>query len=138
MGSNRLPSVTVAEILAMAIAAISLIVVGIGIANIMLVSVVEHTREIGIRKAVGATNQAILSQFLAEAIAISAAGGVLGVLLGVAIARIAATAFKFPFVISLWAIALGVGLSFIIGIVAGVAPARSAARLDPIIALRSD
>ena len=125
-------------VMIVAIAAISLIVGGIGIANIMLVSVVERTREIGIRKAVGATNQAILSQFLAEAIAISAAGGVLGVLLGVAIARIAATAFKFPFVISLWAIALGVGLSFIIGIVAGVAPARSAARLDPIVALRSD
>lgn len=121
-----------------AIAAISLIVGGIGIANIMLVSVVERTREIGIRKAVGATNQAILSQFLAEAIAISAAGGVLGVGLGIAIARISATLFDFPFVVSLWSIALGVGLSFVIGIVAGVIPARSAANLDPIVALRSD
>ncbi len=120
------------------IAAISLVVGGIGIANIMLVSVVERTREIGIRKAVGATNQAILSQFLVEAIAISAAGGLLGVGLGIAIARIAATLFDFPFVISLWAIVLGVGLSFVIGIVAGVIPARSAAKLDPIIALRSD
>ena len=121
-----------------AIAAISLVVGGIGIANIMLVSVVERTREIGIRKAVGATNQAILSQFLAEAIAISAMGGVLGVGAGIAIARIAATLFDFPFVISLWAIALGVSLSFFIGILAGVIPARSAAKLDPIIALRSD
>ena len=125
-------------IMVAAIAAISLIVGGIGIANIMLVSVVERTREIGIRKAVGATDHAVLSQFLAEAIAIAAAGGVLGVGLGVAIARIAATLFDFPFVISLWAIALGVGLSFAIGIVAGVIPARSAAKLDPIIALRSD
>ncbi|MGD1928579.1 MAG: ABC transporter permease [Leptolyngbyaceae cyanobacterium] len=125
-------------IMVVAIAAISLIVGGIGIANIMLVSVVERTREIGIRKAVGATDHAVLSQFLAEAIAIAAAGGVLGVGLGVAIARIAATLFDFPFVISLWAIALGVGLSFAIGIVAGVIPARSAAKLDPIIALRSD
>ena len=125
-------------IMVAAIAAISLIVGGIGIANIMLVSVVERTREIGIRKAVGATDHAVLSQFLAEAIAIAAAGGVLGVGLGVAIDRIAATLFDFPFVISLWAIALGVGLSFAIGIVAGVIPARSAAKLDPIIALRSD
>ncbi|MEL7315794.1 MAG: ABC transporter permease [Cyanobacteria bacterium J06559_3] len=125
-------------IMVAAIAAISLIVGGIGIANIMLVSVVERTREIGIRKAVGATDQAVLSQFLAEAIAIAAAGGVLGVGLGVAIAGIAATLFDFPFVIALWAIALGVGLSFAIGIVAGVIPARSAAKLDPIIALRSD
>ncbi|MGC1218161.1 MAG: ABC transporter permease [Phormidesmis sp.] len=126
------------SVMVAAIAAISLIVGGIGIANIMLVSVVERTREIGIRKAVGATNQAILSQFLVEAIAISAAGGVLGVGLGIAIARISSTLFDFPFVISLWAIVLGVGLSFVIGIVAGVIPARSAARLDPIIALRSD
>ncbi|EKV00521.1 ABC-type antimicrobial peptide transport system, permease component [Leptolyngbya sp. PCC 7375] len=126
------------SIMVVAIAAISLVVGGIGIANIMLVSVVERTREIGIRKAVGATNQAILSQFLTEAISISAVGGGLGVGLGVAIARSAATLFDFPFVISLWAIVLGVGLSFVIGIVAGVIPARSAAKLDPIIALRSD
>ncbi|MEL7070703.1 MAG: ABC transporter permease [Cyanobacteria bacterium J06581_3] len=126
------------SVMVAAIAAISLVVGGIGIANIMLVSVVERTREIGIRKAVGATNQAILSQFLAEAIAISAAGGVLGVGLGIAIARISAIVFDFPFVVSLWSIVLGVGLSFVIGIVAGVIPARSAAELDPIVALRSD
>ncbi|MEM1255220.1 MAG: ABC transporter permease [Cyanobacteria bacterium P01_H01_bin.21] len=125
-------------IMVVAIAGISLVVGGIGIANIMLVSVVERTREIGIRKAVGATNQAILSQFLTEAISISAVGGGLGVGLGIAIARSAATLFDFPFVISLWAIVLGVGLSFVIGIIAGVIPARSAAKLDPIIALRSD
>lgn len=126
------------SVMVAAIAAISLVVGGIGIANIMLVSVVERTREIGIRKAVGATNQAILSQFLAEAIAISAAGGVIGVGLGIAIARICATLFDFPFVISLWSIVFGVGLSFLIGMVAGVIPARNAAKLDPIVALRSD
>ena len=131
-------TVVLFTIMVIAIAGISLIVGGIGIANIMLVSVVERTREIGIRKAVGATNQAILSQFLTEAISIAAAGGGLGVALGVVIARIAAALFDFPFVISLWAIVAGVGLSFVIGIVAGVIPARSAAKLDPIIALRSD
>lgn len=125
-------------VMVVAIAGISLIVGGIGIANIMLVSVVERTREIGIRKAVGATDQAILNQFLVEAIAIAAAGGLVGVGLGLAISFIAASLFNFPLVISLWSIVLGVGLSFVTGVVAGVIPARSAAQLDPIIALRSD
>ncbi|UIE38486.1 ABC transporter permease [Leptodesmis sichuanensis] len=121
-----------------AIAGISLIVGGIGIANIMLVSVVERTREIGIRKAVGATRSAVLSQFLTEAVLVSLAGGALGIALGVGIAFAAANAFKFPFVISLWSISAGFGLSTIIGLLAGVIPARNAARLDPIIALRSE
>jgi putative ABC transport system permease protein len=121
-----------------AIAGISLIVGGIGIANIMLVSVVERTREIGIRKAVGATNSAVLSQFLTEAILVSLVGGAIGIALGVAIAFAAATTFKFPFVISPLSIIAGFGLSTIIGLIAGVIPARNAARLDPIIALRSE
>lgn len=125
-------------VMVVAIAAISLIVGGIGIANIMLVSVVERTREIGIRKAIGATSAAILSQFLAEAVVIAAMGGVIGIGLGVAIAFAASTLFKFPFVISLWSILLGFGLTFMIGLLAGVIPARNAARLDPIVALRSD
>lgn len=125
-------------VMVVAIAAISLIVGGIGIANIMLVSVVERTREIGIRKAIGATSAAILSQFLAEAVIIAAMGGVIGIGLGVAIAFAASNLFKFPFVISLWSILLGFGLTFLIGLLAGVIPARNAASLDPIAALRSD
>ena len=121
-----------------AIAGISLVVGGIGIANIMLVSVVERTREIGVRKAVGATNSAVLSQFLTEAVIVSIAGGALGIGLGVGIAFAAATLFKFPFVISIWSIVAGFGLSFVIGLLAGVIPARNAAQLDPIAALRSE
>jgi putative ABC transport system permease protein len=121
-----------------AIAGISLIVGGIGIANIMLVSVVERTREIGIRKAVGATNSAVLNQFLTEAVLVSLAGGAIGIALGVGIAFAAAATFKFPFVISLWSVSAGFGLSTAIGLIAGVIPARNAARLDPIIALRSE
>ena len=121
-----------------AIAAISLIVGGIGIANIMLVSVVERTREIGVRKALGATRAAILNQFLTEAILVSGLGGVVGIGLGVAIAYGSATIFQFPFLVSIWSVAAGFGLSMIVGLVAGVIPARSAAKLDPIQALRSD
>jgi putative ABC transport system permease protein len=121
-----------------AIAGISLVVGGIGIANIMLVSVVERTREIGIRKAVGATNGAVLSQFLTEAVVVSLIGGAIGVSIGVGLAFGASQLFKFPFVISLWAIAAGLLLAFTVGLVAGVIPARNAARLDPIAALRSD
>ena len=121
-----------------AIAAISLIVGGIGIANIMLVSVVERTREIGVRKALGATQAAILNQFLTEAILVSGLGGIAGIGLGVAIAYGSATIFQFPFLVSIWSVVAGFGLSMIVGLVAGVIPARSAANLDPIQALRSD
>ena len=125
-------------VMIVAVAVISLIVGGIGIANIMLVSVVERTREIGIRKAIGATSTAILSQFLAEAVVIAVIGGVIGIGLGIAIAFAASNLFKFPFVISLWSILFGFGLTFVIGLLAGVIPARNAAILDPITALRSD
>lgn len=125
-------------VMVVAIAGISLVVGGIGIGNIMLVSVVERTREIGIRKAVGATNAAILSQFLAEAVVVSVVGGGIGIGFGIVIAFGAATIFKFPFVVSLWSVIVGFGLSFIVGLLAGVIPARNAAKLDPIAALRSD
>ena len=124
--------------LIVAIAAISLVVGGIGIANIMLVSVVERTREIGIRKALGATERDVLSQFLAESIVISVIGGGIGIVLGVGVTFISATAFGFPFILSTTAIGAGVGLSTSVGLIAGVIPARNAAQLDPIVALRSD
>jgi putative ABC transport system permease protein len=130
--------VSLFTVMVVAIAGISLIVGGIGIANIMLVSVIERTREIGVRKAVGATNSAILNQFLTESIAISTAGGGIGMGLGILIAFGSATIFNFPFVVSIWSIVCGVGLSFIVGLLAGVVPARNAAQLDPIAALRSD
>jgi putative ABC transport system permease protein len=120
-----------------AIAGISLLVGGIGIANIMLVSVMERTREIGIRKAVGATSSSILSQFLTEAIVISVVGGAIGVGLGIGVAFTAATIFKFPFIVPLWSIGAGFGLSLVVGILAGGIPARNAAKLDPITALHN-
>ncbi len=125
-------------VMVVAIAGISLVVGGIGIANIMLVSVVERTREIGIRKAVGAKNSAILNQFLAEAIIISSIGGVIGMGGGILIASVASLAFNIPFVISVSSIVVGSGLSFSVGLLAGVIPARNASKLDPITALRSD
>jgi putative ABC transport system permease protein len=121
-----------------AIAGISLIVGGIGIANIMLVSVVERTREIGVRKALGATDNAILSQFLFESVVVSIVGGSIGIAIGVGITFAAATAFKFPFIVSTSSVLIGFGLSTTVGLVAGVIPARNAAKLDPITALRSE
>lgn len=121
-----------------AIAGISLVVGGIGIANIMLVSVVERTREIGIRKALGATDRDVLSQFLTESVVISVIGGGIGIVTGIGITFIAATAFGFPFVVSSSAVIVGFGLSSATGLVAGVIPARNASKLDPIVALRSD
>jgi putative ABC transport system permease protein len=121
-----------------AIAGISLVVGGIGIANIMLVSVMERTREIGIRKAVGATSTDILSQFLTESIVISTIGGAIGVALGVGLAFSAASIFKYPYIVPLWSVGAGFGLSFIVGILAGGIPARNAAKLDPIAALHSE
>jgi putative ABC transport system permease protein len=121
-----------------AIAGISLVVGGIGIANIMLVSVVERTREIGIRKALGATDRAILSQFLTEAVVISVVGGGIGIVLGIVITFVAANAFNFTFIISGSMVAIGFSLSTAVGLIAGVIPARNAAKLDPIVALRSD
>lgn len=121
-----------------AIAGISLVVGGIGIANIMLVSVMERTREIGLRKAVGATSGAILNQFLMEAIVISIIGGAIGIGLGIALAFTAATLFKFPFVVPLWSVVVGFGLSLIVGVLAGGIPARNAAKLDTILALHGE
>lgn len=116
------------------IAAISLLVGGIGIMNIMLVSVTERTREIGLRKAVGATPKAILLQFLIEAVILSLVGGIIGILLGVA-GSLALRAF-IQTSVTYWSIFLASGFSALIGIIFGVAPAIRASRLDPIEALR--
>lgn len=122
-------------LLAMA-ACISLIVGGIGISNIMLVSVTERTREIGVRMAVGAKPIQILLQFLIEALTLSIAGGLLGVALGVGIAKYLATKFNWPTLIQPDVILVSVAFSALVGIVFGLYPARKASQLDPIDALR--
>jgi putative ABC transport system permease protein len=119
-----------------AIAAVSLLVGGIGIMNIMLVSVTERTREIGIRMAVGARSWDVLAQFLAEALALSLAGGVIGIALGFAAAAQLAAHFHWPFLVHANVLLISVGFSALVGIVFGFFPARKAARLDPIEALR--
>lgn len=116
------------------IAAISLIVGGIGIMNIMLVSVTERTREIGLRKAVGAKPSDIRNQFLIEAVALSGLGGVIGIILGIGTAFIIGRFFTTT--VPFWSVALAFGFSMLVGIIFGVAPAIRAARLDPIQALR--
>lgn len=118
------------------IAAISLLVGGIGIMNIMLVSVTERTREIGIRKALGATYANILLQFLIEAVVIGVTGGVLGILLGVGASYVISLFAGWNTVVSVGAIALAFGFSVLIGLFFGIYPARKAALLDPIDALR--
>jgi len=119
-----------------AIASISLLVGGIGIMNIMLVSVTERTREIGIRMAIGAKGHDILTQFLIEALALSIAGGAIGIALGVATSRFLAWKQQWPIVLSPTAILLAFGFSAAVGIFFGFYPAQKASRLDPIEALR--
>ena len=118
------------------IASISLLVGGIGIMNMMLVSVTERTTEIGLRKALGAEPAQIQLQFLIESILISLFGGVLGLIIGILIALAAAVIMDFSFTISAWTILLAVGFSAAVGIIFGFAPARKASRLNPIDALR--
>ncbi|MGD0121844.1 MAG: ABC transporter permease [Candidatus Limnocylindrales bacterium] len=118
------------------IASISLLVGGIGIMNIMLVSVRERTREIGIRKAIGARGRDILSQFLVEALALSLAGGAIGIGVGVVASFGIGTYAGWGFVFNPATIVVAVGFSLIVGIVFGVWPASQAARLDPVVALR--
>jgi len=124
------------SILLGAIAAISLLVGGIGIMNIMLVSVTERTREIGLRKAIGANNKDIMTQFLIEAILMSLIGGLAGVVLGSGSAVIITMVAKWSVKISLSSIILATVFSLIVGVVFGIWPARKASQLDPIEALR--
>ena len=118
------------------IAGISLLVGGIGIMNIMLATVLERTREIGVRRAIGARKADIRRQFIIEAFAISAIGGVVGIVVGVAIARIVAAYADWPTVVTLASILLSTGVSITVGLVSGIYPAARAAELDPIEALR--
>jgi putative ABC transport system permease protein len=118
------------------VAAVSLVVGGIGLMNIMLVSVTERTREIGVRLALGARGTDILTQFLVEAVALSAVGGVIGIAFGLAIAYGASLLLHIPFVVPGIAGPIALGVSVLVGIVFGVVPARKAARLNPLAALR--
>ena len=121
-----------------AVAAVSLLVGGIGIMNIMLVSVTERTREIGIRLAIGAVESQVLLQFLVEAVVLSLFGGLIGVLLGLALAGLGTAGLEVPFLLDPGIILIAFGFSGLVGVVFGYFPARRAARLDPIEALRRE
>ncbi len=121
-----------------AIAGISLLVGGVGVSNIMLVSVRERTREIGLRKAVGARPRDIAVQFLLEAILLTTVGGVIGIGLGIGTAVTVAALTPVPAVVTWWSIALAFGVSAGVGIIFGVVPAIRAGRLDPVVALRTE
>lgn len=120
------------------IAGISLLVGGIGIMNIMLASVLERIKEIGIRRSLGATRTDIVYQFLFESIIISLLGGLIGVLLGVFAARTIANAADIPTIVSTWSVVLSFGVAATVGLIFGIIPARRAAFFDPIKALRND
>ena len=124
------------KMLLLMVAAVSLLVGGIGIMNIMLVSVTERTREIGIRMAIGAKGRHVLIQFLFEAITISIVGGLIGVLLGIGSSKLVAAKAGWPIVVTVESILLAFGVAAFIGVFFGFLPARKAARLDPIEALR--
>jgi putative ABC transport system permease protein len=121
-----------------AIAGISLLVGGVGVSNIMLVSVRERTREIGLRKAVGARPRDIVVQFLIEAVLLTTIGGVTGIALGIGAALLVAALSPVPAAITWWSVALAFGVSAAVGIVFGVVPAQRAGKLDPVVALRTE
>ncbi|GAA3341475.1 ABC transporter permease [Amorphoplanes nipponensis] len=121
-----------------AIAGISLLVGGVGVSNIMLVSVRERTREIGLRKAVGARPRDIGVQFLLEAVLLTTIGGVIGMALGISAALLVDRLSPVPAAITWWSLALAFGVSALVGIVFGVVPAQRAGRLDPVVALRTE
>jgi putative ABC transport system permease protein len=136
MASAQQEGVNTLTTLLASIAAVSLLVGGIGIMNIMLVSVTERTREIGIRMAVGARPRDVMAQFLVEALTLSLAGGAIGVAVGIGTAQQLAAKFGWPTLIRPDIIVVAVGFSGVVGVVFGLYPARKAARLDPIEALR--
>ncbi len=121
---------------AIVIVSFALLVAGIGIMNIMLVSISERTREIGIRLAIGAKRSAIMIQFLVEAIFLSEIGGVIGILIGIGIGQFVALVSPVPAAIPVWAIVIGFGFCSLVGLIFGVYPASKASKMDPIEALR--
>jgi putative ABC transport system permease protein len=121
-----------------ALVSIALVVGGIVIMNIMLVSVMERTREIGVRKAIGARRRDILTQVLIESATLATVGAIIGVAVGLAIAQLLAAVSPLPAAVAPRWIALGVGLGLTVGIVAGVYPASRASKLDPVDALRHE
>ncbi len=125
-------------IVTIGVAAVSLVVGGIVVMNIMLVSVTERTKEIGIRKAIGARRNDILTQFLIEAVTVTAIGGAIGVGTGFGLAYIISALIGFPLLVSITSAVLGVGVSSVVGIISGLWPAWRAAKLDPIEALRAE
>ncbi len=118
------------------IAGISLLVGGIGIMNIMLASVLERTREIGVRRAIGATRRDIRAQFVVESFAISLIGGISGIVIGIVLARVVAAYAGWPTVITVWSLILSTGVSISVGLISGIYPAARAAELNPVEALR--
>jgi len=136
LASSRQQSTETLSLLLASIAAVSLVVGGIGIMNIMLVSVTERTREIGVRVAVGARPRDILAQFLIEALALALLGGLIGTAVGLGVARLLASQFQWPLLVRLDVIFLALGFSAFVGVGFGLYPARKASRLDPIEALR--
>jgi putative ABC transport system permease protein len=118
------------------IAGISLLVGGIGIMNIMLATVLERTREIGVRRAVGARRRDIMFQFIVESFALSALGGLAGIMMGAVIAKVVAASAGWPTVVTLWSVALATGVAVAVGLTSGIYPAFRAANVDPIESLR--
>lgn len=134
----RTTTTTTLTILLGTVAGVSLLVGGIGIMNIMLVSVTERTHEIGIRLAIGAQEGQVLMQFLVEAVVLSLIGGIVGVLLGLGLASASAAAMNIPFLPDPKIVLISFGFSVLVGIIFGYFPARRAARMNPIEALRHD
>ena len=126
------------NLMMLAICGLSLLVGGIGVMNIMLVAVAERTKEIGLRKALGARRARILTQFVMEAVMLALCGGLIGIALGYVAAFITSFAGGLPSEVPMWAVALGLGVSSAIGLVFGIYPAARAARLDPAVSLRSE
>jgi len=138
IAATQTQTTSILTVLLGAVAGVSLLVGGIGIMNIMLVSVTERTREIGIRLAIGATGRQVLMQFLVEAIVLSLIGGVIGVILGLSLAGLAVRAMDIPFILDIQIVVIAFMFSALVGIIFGYFPARRAAHLNPIDALRHE